>query len=78
MTTVFNLNKDVLKRHTIPDVDFFILEQWSSQILGRLVLITVETLGNTNLVASRYFKMNKKSLPVEVRRSKTPCFKRPI
>ena len=37
----------------------------------------VQTLRNTNLVASRCFKMKKTSLPVDVRRSKTPFLKLP-
>ena len=38
----------------------------------QIVAIIVKTLRNTNLAASRCFKMKKTSLPLDVRRSKTP------
>ena len=40
--------------------------------------IIVTTLKNTNFATSSCFKMKKTSLPVDVRRSKTPLFKLPI
>ena len=46
-----------------------------AHFLGQLVSIIVKTLRNTNLGASRCFKMKKTSLPVDVRRSKTPLLK---
>ena len=45
---------------------------------GQIVSMIVKTLGNTNFAASSCFKMKKTSLPVDVRRSKTPLFKLPI
>ena len=54
---------------------FFIFGQWFCPFLGQLVSIIVKTLRNTNLGASRCFKMKKTSLPVDVRRSKTPLLK---
>ena len=41
------------------------------QILGQNLSLRVKTLSNTNLVAQRYIKREKRSLPVDVRRSKT-------
>ena len=37
------------------------------QILGQIVSTRVKTLSTTNLVASRYIKREKVSLPVDVR-----------
>ena len=54
---------------------------WDSDFahfLGQLVSIIVKTRRNTNLGASRCFKMKKTSLPVDVRRSKTPLLKLPM
>ena len=48
-----------------------------AQIFGQIVSIIIKTLRNTNLEASRCFKMKKTSLPVDVRRSKTPLLKFP-
>ena len=39
------------------------------QIFRQMVSITVKTLSNTNLVASRQIKIEKTSLPVDVRNS---------
>ena len=44
----------------------------------QIVSIRVKTLSNTNLVASRQFKMEKGSLPVDVGGSKTSQLKLPI
>ena len=44
-------------------------------IFGQIVSIRVKTLGNTTLEASRQFKIEKGSLPVDVRRSKTSPLK---
>ena len=41
------------------------------QSFGQIVSIRVKTLSNTNLVASRHIKKEKRSLPVDMRRSKT-------
>ena len=65
-----NLSKDVFERGTSTGSGF-------AHFLGQLVSIIVKTLRNTNLGASRCFKMKKTSLPVDVRRSKTPLLKLP-
>ena len=41
------------------------------QILGQNLSLRVKNLSNTNLLAPRYIKREKRSLPVDVRRSKT-------
>ena len=56
---------------------FSFLNSDFAHFLGQLVSIIVKTLRNTNLGASRCFKMKKNSLPVDVRRSKTPLLKLP-
>ena len=61
-----------------PEVVFFsFLDSVFAQIFGQIVSIIVTTLRNTNLGASRCFKMKKTSLPVDVRRSKMPLLKLP-
>ena len=60
-----------------PEVFFFFLDSGFAHFLGQLVSIIVKTLRNTNLGASRCFKMKKTSLPVDVRRSKTLLLKLP-
>ena len=61
-----------------PEVVFFsFLDGVFAQIFGQIVSIIVTTLRNTNLGASRCFKMKKTSLPVDVRRSKMPLLKLP-
>ena len=57
---------------------FALLSRDFEQIFGRNASLRVKTLGNINLVASRLIKREKRSLPVEVRRSKTLLFKIPI
>ena len=62
-----------LKQRRQPEVVFFsFLDGGLAQMFGQIVSLVVKTLRNTNLVASRCFKMKKTSLPVDVRRSKTP------
>ena len=62
-----------------PEVVFFsFLDSGFAHFLGQLVSIIVKTLRNTNLVATRCFKMKKTSIPVDVRRSKTPLLKLPV
>ena len=74
-----NLSKDVFERRTSTGSVFFsFLDSGFAHFLGQLVSIIVKTLRNTNLGASRCFKMKKTSLPVDVRRSKTPLLKLPI
>ena len=46
-------------------------------MFGQIESIRVNTLSNTNLVASMHIKREKRSLPVDVRRSKTSLLKLP-
>ena len=71
------VNKDVFERRTSTGSGFFFsfLDSGFAHFLGQLVSIIGKTLRNTNLGASRCFKMKKTSLPVDVRRSKTPLLK---
>ena len=76
--TVVNLSRDVFERRTSTGSGLFsFLDSGFAHLLGQLVSIIVKTLRNTNLGASRCFKMKKTSLPVDVRRSKTPLLKLP-
>ena len=73
---IVNLSKDVFERRTSTGSGLFsFLDSGFAHLLGQLVSIIVKTLRNTNLGASRCFKMKKTSLPVDVRRSKTPLLK---
>ena len=47
-------------------------------MFAQIASIMVKTLSNTNLIGSRQFKMEKGSLPVDVRSSKTSLLKLPI
>ena len=78
-TLIVNLSKDVFERRTSTGSGLFsFLDSGFAHLLGQLVSIIVKTLRNTNLGASRCFKMKKTSLPVDGRRSKTPLPKLPI
>ena len=55
---------------------FFIFKRGFAQMFGQIVSIIIKTLRNTNLVASRGFKMKKTSLPLDVRRLKSVKHKR--
>ena len=68
---IVSLSKDVNRKWSF----FLFLDGGFAQMFGQIVSLVVKTLRNTNLVASRCFKMKKTSLPVDVRRSKTPLFK---
>ena len=69
---------DVLERRTSTGSWLFaLLGRDFEQIIGQIVSIRVKTLSNTNLVAWRHIKREKSSLPVDVRRSKTPLLKLP-
>ena len=57
---------------------FALLSRDFVHIFAQIASIRVKTHSNTNLVASRQFKMEKASLPVDVRRSKTSLITRPI
>ena len=77
---IVSLSKDVFEqRMSTRSGIFFIFDSGFAQIFGQklIVSIIVKTLGNTNFVASRCFKMKKTSLPIDVRRSKTPLLKLP-
>ena len=56
---------------------FSFLHGGFAKLFEQIVSIIVKTLRNTNLVVSSCFKMKKTSLPVGVRRSKTPLLKLP-
>ena len=56
---------------------FFIFDGGFAHIFGQIISIIVKTLRNTNLVASRCLKVKKTSVPVDMRRSKTPLLKLP-
>ena len=63
-----------VKRPTSTGSVFFFFHFWTcgfAQIFRHFVPTIVKTLRNTNLVASRCFKMKKTSLTVDARRSKT-------
>ena len=49
-----------------------------SYTFEQIVFVRVKRLSITNLVALRYFKKEKASLPVDVRRSKTSLLRLPI
>ena len=67
-----SLCKDVFERRTSTGSGLFsFLDGIFAQIFGQIVSLIVETLGNTNLVASRGLKIKKTSLPVDVRPLKT-------
>ena len=73
-----SISKGVFERRTSTGSGFFsFLDSGFAHFLGQLVSIIVKTLRNTNLGASRCFKMKKTSLPVDVRRSKTLLLKLP-
>ena len=73
-----SLSKDVFERRTSLESGLFsFLHGAFAQIFGQIVSILVKTFRNTNLVVSRCFKMKKTSLPVGMRRSKTPLLKLP-
>ena len=60
--TLVNLSKDVFERRTSTGSVFFsFLDSGFAHFLGQLVSIIVKTLRNTNLKASRCFKMKKTS-----------------
>ena len=66
-----NLSRDVFERRTSTGSGLF-------SFLDSGFAHLFKTLRNTNLGASRCFKMKKTSLSVDVRRSKTPLLKLPI
>ena len=57
---------------------FALLSRDFEELFGQIVSIRVKTLSNTNLVAARYIKSEKRSLPVDVRGFKTSLLKHGI
>ena len=73
-----SLSNSVLERRKSTGSCFFVpLSRDFEQIFGQIDSIRVKTLSNTNLVASMHIKREKRSLPVDVRRSKTSLLKVP-
>ena len=67
-----SLSNDVVERRTSTGSGLFaLLSRDFEQFLGQIVSISVKTLSNTNLVASRHIKREKGSLPVDFAPSKT-------
>ena len=73
-----SLSRDVFERCTSTGSGrFALLSRDFEQIFGQIVSIRIKTLSNTNTVASRLIKREKRSLPVDVRCSKTSLLKLP-
>ena len=73
-----SLSNSVFERRTSTGSCFFApLSRDLEQIFGQIVSIRVKTLSNTNLVASTHIKREKRSLPVDLCRSKTSLLKLP-
>ena len=67
------LSKDVFERRkSTGSGSFSFMGSGLAQIFGQIVSMRVKTLSNTNLVASSHMKKEEASLPVDIRRSKTP------
>ena len=67
------LSKDVFERRkSTGSGSFSFMGSGLAQIFGQIVSMRVKTLSNTNLVASSHMIKEEASLPVDVRRSKTP------
>ena len=72
--TKVNLSKGVFEQCRLTGSGLFsFMRGIFGQICGQIVSIMRQRLRNTNLVALIHFKKKKTTLPVEVRRSKTPC-----
>ena len=56
---------------------FSFLDNGFAQSCGKIVSVIVKTLRDTNLIASRCFRMKKTLLPVGMRRSNPPLLKLP-
>ena len=75
-TTTENLSSDVFDRRTSSGRGHVtLLSRDCEQFFLQIVSIRAKKLRHTNLVASRYFKREKGSLPVNVRRLKTSLLK---
>jgi len=73
-----SLSNDVFERRTSTGSGLFsFFDGGFAQIFSQIASITVKKLRNTNFVSSRHVKRENASLPVDVRRSKTPLLKLP-
>ena len=78
-TSLLKLPNRVFERRTSTGNGLFaFLGGGFSYIFEQIVFVRVKRLSITNLVALRYFKKEKASLPVDVRRSKTSLLRLPI
>ena len=74
-----SLSNNVFERRTSTGSGlFWFFDGGFAQIFSQIASITVKKLRNTNFISSRHVKREKTSLPVDVRRSKTPLLKLPI
>ena len=75
----YGLSNNVFERRTWTGTGlFWFFDGGFAQIFSQIASITVKKLRNTNFISSRHVKRENTSLPVDVRRSKTPLLKLPI
>ena len=68
-----SLSKVVFERRTSTGSGLFSsFDGVFAQIFSQIAFITVKKLRNTNFISSRHVKRENATLPVDVRRSKTP------
>ena len=73
-----SLSNNVFERRTSTGSGLFsFFDGVFAQIFSQIASITVKKLRNTNFISSRHVKRENTSLPVDVRRSKTPLLKLP-
>ena len=73
-----SLSNNVFERRTSTGTGlFWFFDGGFAQIFSQIASITVKKLRNTNFISSRHVKRENTSLPVDVRRSKTPLLKLP-
>ena len=71
-----SLSNNVFERRTSTGSGlFWFFDGGFAQIFSQIASITVKKLRNTNFISSRHVKRENTSLPVDVRRSKTPLLK---
>ena len=71
-----SLSDDVFKRRTSTGSGLFsFLNGGFAQLFSQIASIRVNKLMNTNCISSRHVNRENASLPVDVRRSKTPLLK---
>ena len=74
--TLGSLSKVVFERRTSTGSGLFSsFDGVFAQIFSQIAFITVTKLRNKNFISSRHVKRENASLPVDVRRSKTPLLK---